>query len=431
MASCTAASRASLRTSGCALPSQPLPPALKVIRFVSAQFHVPVHQPPLAAVVAGSSAPRRRGDDPLPAAKLVGTAAVEFHEVRTSQAPWCGPGDTRGTAGCAPGVATISAAGASVSTCMPSRDASVSSIDSWEGELCPIMLHFGSHTREGTKLKMPQWKNQDAHLVLSFGATRALVAVFDGHGTWGHIIAGHVRKVFVQNAGKLIPLADKPFSNLEEATALRQLFKLAQLSLMRIFDAGGEPLAKFSGTTATVAIVDASKETVAFAHVGDSALMLASDGRLLRKTTDHVVDSMAEKHILARGGEVRTMTITGVTARRVCLQGSDFPGLAMARALGDLVAQDLGVRWEPEVCTGVPFAVGTSLVLASDGVWETTAAETVAGCVEQSKDPQQVAWSLVETSHARWPQGGDIDDITAVVVRFARAVAVARPAARI
>lgn len=34
---------------------------------------------------------------------------------------------------------------------------------------------------------------------------------------------------------------------------------------------------------------------------------------------------------------------------RVWLQSSAIPGLAMTRSIGDLVASQIGVTWEPEV----------------------------------------------------------------------------------
>lgn len=286
-----------------------------------------------------------------------------------------------------------------------------------EGRQHIAAILVGVHTREGRKLCNPGWLNQDAHLVIPLGATRILVAVFDGHGQFGHLVAARVREVFVQMVPEIVPKAPCKLGDAEAGAALVRLFALAQQSLLAEFDAQDELLARFSGTTATVALVDSAAGTVAFAHVGDSALLLTSGGQAVLRTVDHVVDSEAERRILARGGEVRALTISGITARRVCLPGSRFPGLAMSRALGDLVAQDLGVLSEPQVSTGVPFTPETSLIIASDGVWEKVSVGTAALLVEQSSEPQGAAWSLVEKSRARWQDAGDVDDITAVVVR--------------
>jgi len=194
------------------------------------------------------------------------------------------------------------------------------------------------------------------------------------------------------------------------------LFALADEALAREVDCSGRPLAEFSGTTTTAALIDAASGKVAIAHVGDSALMLVAGETIFYRTLDHIVDAEAEHRVLAAGGEVQEFTVSGITARRVCMRGSHFPGLAMSRALGDLVARDLGVLSQPEVRVGVPFPPGSQLVVASDGVWETMPAEDGARCLSSSRDPQVAALSLVEASHSLWPEGGNIDDITAVVV---------------
>uniref|UniRef100_A0A7S1MFI2 PPM-type phosphatase domain-containing protein n=1 Tax=Alexandrium catenella TaxID=2925 RepID=A0A7S1MFI2_ALECA len=144
--------------------------------------------------------------------------------------------------------------------------------------------------------------------------------------------------------------------------------------------------------------------------------MLASGGRVFHMSKDHIVDAEAERRILHRGGDVQTFTISGISARRVCMKGSQFPGLAMSRALGDSVAQSLGVSSEPEVHVGIPFSHGSALVVASDGVWERMDAQEVARRVRGAQDPQAAAESLVEAARAQWPQEGNIDDITAVVL---------------
>merc|ERR1719387_1224713 len=104
------------------------------------------------------------------------------------------------------------------------------------------------------------------------------------------------------------------------------------------------------------------------------------------RTADHVVDSDAERRVTARGGEVRSFAVSGIMARRVCKRGSSFPGLAMSRALGDAVAQELGVIAVPEVSTDLPFPPGSSLVLASDGVWDQVPTAEAAAAAAKAVD---------------------------------------------
>jgi len=316
--------------------------------------------------------------------------------------------------GCSLDIAALDSSLLSESSGVSSRESEQDAVSSIQG--LGHDLAIGAHSRTGVKLNIPGWQNQDASLVLPLGRSRALVAVFDGHGQWGHLVAACIREVFSKHAPCLVPQAPVPLSDEAAGAALKRLFALAEEALAREVDASGRPLAEFSGSTATAALVDAEAGRTAVAHVGDSALMLLAGRTIYFRTVDHTVDEEAERRILAAGGEVQTFTVSGITARRVCMRGSQFPGLAMARALGDLVAHQLGVSSEPEVRTGVPFPPGAQLVLASDGVWETMPAEQAAHRVASAGEPRAAAWGLVEAARAQWPQEGNIDDITAVVV---------------
>eukprot|EP00341_Mesodinium_pulex_P009212 CAMPEP_0116909832 /NCGR_PEP_ID=MMETSP0467-20121206/14516_1 /TAXON_ID=283647 /ORGANISM="Mesodinium pulex, Strain SPMC105" /LENGTH=66 /DNA_ID=CAMNT_0004585277 /DNA_START=637 /DNA_END=837 /DNA_ORIENTATION=- len=56
---------------------------------------------------------------------------------------------------------------------------------------------------------------------------------------------------------------------------------------------------------------------------------------------------MEKKRIMQSGGEVRKLE--GDIPHRVFVKGRAFPGLAMSRALGDLIANSVGVSCEPDV----------------------------------------------------------------------------------
>jgi len=106
-------------------------------------------------------------------------------------------------------------------------------------------------------------------------------------------------------------------------------------------------------------------------------------------TQDHKPTSAGElSRILASGGRVERLSDSmgrEVGPQRVWLPGAWVPGLAMSRAMGDFVAQTVGVIAEPEVhCCELDAGDGQYLVLASDGVWEfmtvQDAADVVGGC---------------------------------------------------
>jgi len=274
----------------------------------------------------------------------------------------------------------------------------------------PCRLVTGTYTVWGEKPSWPkQWVSQDAHLVTALPGDRLLVAVFDGHGEQGHHIAAQVKRVFEQQAAGI---ADDPAG---PVSGFHRVFAMCQGML-----AQQEELCRLSGTTATVALIDLAQQKVTTAHVGDSTVIITRNGVVVFATQDHKLDMEAERRIVAHGGVVRAVPVRGGdgSVRRVFAKNRNYPGLAMARALGDLEANRLGVLAEPEVITGLSFTSQDSLLVASDGLWDMLPREVVAaGIVLQTADPDTVARSLVLDARSCYPVGTDVDDITAVLVQ--------------
>jgi len=268
----------------------------------------------------------------------------------------------------------------------------------------PPRLEFGWCTLPGLKVSKPNWVNQDAHLTVPFAGECLLVAVFDGHGEHGHEIANHVRSLFALHAPSIAAEAGSP-------SAFRWLFALCQASLENRKD-----ISHLSGTTASAAFIDTTTRSVTSAHVGDSTLVLAQGKHIVFSTEDHKFDAKAMQRIVAHGGDVRPSTV-GDPVMRVYAPGAGYPGLAMSRSLGDLLSHDLGVSAEPDIKAGILFDESNTIVLASDGVWDTMEQDIAASCV-LTGGPEECARSLVIDAHSRWPEGHDADDITAIIVKL-------------
>merc|ERR1712136_292794 len=264
-----------------------------------------------------------------------------------------------------------------------------------------ISAEVGCRTICGLKHENPSWINQDSTLTLVLPGDRLLAAVFDGHGEFGHCVASHAREIFAREAPGLADVV--PF---RAPVMFGQLFAICQAELER------EGLCEQSGTTASCALVDLSTKTVIAAHVGDSMLTLSCGDRLAYATAEHKFDAESEQRIIACGGEVRT-----TSCRRVFVRGKDGPGLAMSRALGDLEANRVGILAEPEISPVLPFDIGSSLIISTDGVWDMVPPAAAAVCAAASAHSQECADCLVEESRALWPPEYDIDDISAVVVK--------------
>ena len=135
-----------------------------------------------------------------------------------------------------------------------------------------------------------------------------------------------------------------------------------------------------------------------------------------------------EERIRRMGGEVKVfpdeppMEETG--QGRVFARGEWAPGLAVARAFGDMGAKDVGVIVTPDMRTASTGGQERVLIVASDGVWDVIDDETaLALCLTfaERKDAQAAASTLVDTAREVWESvvqdsGIAIDDISAIVV---------------
>jgi len=266
----------------------------------------------------------------------------------------------------------------------------------------------GAHSHVGHKLRAPGQPNQDCHLVVPLSPGLLLAAVFDGHGAHGHLVSQFVRGVFERFANSLALLPES-----ELAEGFSKVFGLAQESLER------EGLADMAGTTATVALINANAGMLSVAHVGDSTLAVYVGRAVSFKTKDHVVDAEAEAWVRSRGGDIRSSTFDGITAKRIYHKCEDSAGLGMSRALGHTELMPL-LRMDPEVASA-QFSPGSTLVIASDGIWEKIPPEALADILVaqpttmSNAQAGSLAKTLVAEARKRWH--GDIDDITAVVVR--------------
>eukprot|EP00434_Breviolum_minutum_P023865 symbB.v1.2.021057.t1/scaffold1799.1/size100815/2 len=89
-------------------------------------------------------------------------------------------------------------------------------------------------------------------------------------------------------------------------------------------------------------------------------------------------------------------------------------------------ASAVGVLNEPSIHTCVQIPGGSAVILASDGLWEKVTTQEVAAitsaALKLKSDDQGAtvaAKALVSEARSRWIQeGGDVDDITAVVVHL-------------
>lgn len=194
----------------------------------------------------------------------------------------------------------------------------------------------------------------------------------------------------------------------------------------------------YSGTTASVVLLNRDSRVLRMAHVGDSNVVLAvSQGsRLVAHTiiNPHTPEVEAEGlRVIEQGGEISNPKHDSVgnviDPARVYSPGKGTPGIAITRSLGDSVAHTIGVSCKPEVSLRNLKESDLLLILGSNGLWEQLSAQEAVNLAATSSmaalDPEFCAKSAAEaiTSAAKqkWESlstTGLTTDITCIVVKL-------------
>ena len=93
--------------------------------------------------------------------------------------------------------------------------------------------------------------------------------------------------------------------------------------------------------------------------------------------------------------------------------GEGYPGIAMSRSVGDLVAKEIGVTSDPEISVREVSKKDRYIVLASDDLWEYVGNERVKEIVDGAVD------ALIEEATLKFEEQNEArDDITVLVYFF-------------
>ncbi|CAG9332429.1 unnamed protein product [Blepharisma stoltei] len=258
--------------------------------------------------------------------------------------------------------------------------------------------------------------NQDDFTVLLDKAFQ-FFGVFDGHGAYGHEISNYIHLLLP----KLIIKHEQFEENIREA--IIQSFFHANSSLVEQCD---KPESTYdcmmSGTTATTLLI--KNKHIFIGHVGDSrAVLCLKNGEAIqakRLTTDHKPTLPGElQRIQSCGGEVKQLPDD--VPHRIFMKGKDYPGLSTSRALGDAIAQMVGVSPLPQF-EDIPFQDNFEyLIMGSDGVWEFIKDQEAADTIAKSgKNVRQGAQTLASLAWQRWitTEEDVVDDITVLAIHL-------------
>lgn len=265
----------------------------------------------------------------------------------------------------------------------------------------------------------PTAPNQDSYCVLNT-PDFSILGVFDGHGGDGHLVSNYVKDVLP----KLV-LQDPCFSVPEQRKELlKNSFVKVQQMVLKASQQGCFS-ADLAGTTGTLALLDVTASTLLVAQVGDSSCCLGKwsscDGAPQDVSGEKVIedhkpnDTEEKRRIEKHGGEVRH---DGYANHRVYAKGKPYPGMAMSRALGDLLGhKEAGITAEPTVREVKLTEEHQMLLLCSDGVWEFIEPPEAVAIVTNRSELQSGIDALVTEAWNRWMEaegGACVDDITAI-----------------
>jgi len=245
-----------------------------------------------------------------------------------------------------------------------------------------------------------------------------LCGIADGHGYDGHWVSHWVvRLALCLLLDELTQTGTLPTDGVVRTIFERTHNTLEQCAATEVFDLS------LSGCTLSLCAVDRKTGSAMLAWAGDSRCLAGrprsalTGTEVMAATADHKPQDDAERRRITSSGGSVAQLIAG-TPHRVFVRGRDSPGLAMSRAVGDLVAHSVGVIHEPGI-TRLTLQEGQFLLCCSDGVWEFVDTGQAAGIVGRAgrAGVREATQSLARLSRERWLQESSVsDDITAIAI---------------
>ena len=141
------------------------------------------------------------------------------------------------------------------------------------------------------------------------------------------------------------------------------------------------------------------------ANCGDCRAVLCRDGKAIAITEDHRTNCILERQRVRQCGGFVTETgrVNGI--------------LAVTRSLGDCDLHP-AITWQPDIFETELTPNCDFLILACDGLWDTTSNEEAVAAIYDSLDPREAAVKLRDLAYGR----GSSDNISVCVVKFSERI---------
>ena len=175
---------------------------------------------------------------------------------------------------------------------------------------------------------------------------------------------------------------------------------------------------EFSGTTLCQVFISDNK--IICINIGDSRALLISKETTFPLSIDHKpVNEMERKRIEKQGGEIHKNE-ANVGCDRVYVRKQKYPGIAMSRSLGDLIAKSIGVSCEPDFKEITISNNDIGVLIASDGIWEGISNDYVGKVFREGykrKDSSYIVNTLYTVAKEAFiNKKENVDDISAIAI---------------
>ncbi|ODQ67668.1 protein serine/threonine phosphatase 2C, partial [Nadsonia fulvescens var. elongata DSM 6958] len=244
-------------------------------------------------------------------------------------------------------------------------------------------------------------KMEDAHSVLENfqnNPNQGFFAVYDGHA--GAHTANWCQKYFHQ---EFLTILDKFNPLWPIPTILAETFIIGDKRLI------SQPGYDSSGSTASVVFIksedDGHSRTLYTANVGDSRIILCTNGRAEILSRDHNLEDKRENdRVRANGGFIARNRVDGM--------------LAITRAIGDS-------GFKPYVSSS-PYTTEIKLdqsqdefvIIATDGLWDVCDNQTAVDLIRDIDDSDKASKLLIDYAM----EHGSSDNITVIVIRLSDSI---------
>lgn len=290
-------------------------------------------------------------------------------------------------------------------------------------------ISFATRTRVGGLQGKPKKFNQDSFLAVNSSTPKLrnyLFGVMDGHGKNGHLISEFIKSELPKLINPILSQISHSFDmDSQSVKYLQKSFKSVFKSLQNALITRSNIDSNFSGSTIVLVLIYQS--LCICANLGDSRAILAkqdNEWRPISLSHDHKPSRLHEKRRIEKaGGRIAPCVDTygeHVGPERIWCKDEPFPGLAVSRALGDLVGSSVGVSCEPEIQIRILGNCDKIIVLGSDGLWEVLDNAEVVKVLSKFYDKGEIfksADKLMEVCIGKWlKKSFAIDDVTFIVI---------------